>query len=115
MALDSETLGSLRIDRSVQPTGGGSGKKIAIIVVSVVLVLTLAFFLWKWLAAKTIEVDTVVAEEQGSGPSLGNSVLNASGYVVARRMSTVASKVTGRVLEIFVEEGMAVKKDQVVA
>jgi RND family efflux transporter MFP subunit len=115
MALDSETLGSLRIDRSAQPTGGGSGRKIAIVVIAVVAVLALGFFLWKWLAAKTIEVDTVVAEEQGSGPSLGNSVLNASGYVVARRMSTVASKVTGRVLEIFVEEGMDVKKDQVVA
>jgi RND family efflux transporter MFP subunit len=42
-------------------------------------------------------------------------VLNASGYVVARRMSTVSSKVTGKVLEIYVEEGMEVKKDQVVA
>jgi RND family efflux transporter MFP subunit len=46
---------------------------------------------------------------------LGSSVLNASGYVVARRMSTVSSKVTGKVLEIYVEEGMEVKKDQVLA
>jgi RND family efflux transporter MFP subunit len=42
-------------------------------------------------------------------------VLNASGYVVARRMSTASSKVTGKVLEIYVEEGMEVKKDQVIA
>jgi RND family efflux transporter MFP subunit len=42
-------------------------------------------------------------------------VLNAAGYVVARRMSTVASKVTGRVMEIYVEEGQTVKKDEVVA
>ena len=42
-------------------------------------------------------------------------MLNASGYVVARRMATVSSKVTGKVLEIFVEEGMEVKKDQVLA
>jgi RND family efflux transporter MFP subunit len=67
------------------------------------------------LGGKTVEVTTIVAEEQSTGPSLGTSVLNASGYVVARRMSTVASKVTGRVLEIFVEEGQQVKKDEVVA
>jgi RND family efflux transporter MFP subunit len=42
-------------------------------------------------------------------------VLNASGYVVARRMSTVSSKVTGRISEILVEEGMAVEKDQIIA
>lgn len=115
MALDSETLGSLRIDRSAPPPHGGSGRTITMWVVVVVVIVAAGFGLWKWLGGKTIEVSTVVAEEQSSGPSLGNSVLNASGYVVARRMSTVASKVTGRVLEIFVEEGMEVTKDQVVA
>lgn len=64
---------------------------------------------------KPTEVSTVVAEADSSGPSLGTSVLNASGYVVARRMATVSSKVTGKVLEIYVEEGMEVKKDQVLA
>ncbi len=42
-------------------------------------------------------------------------VLEASGYVVARRMATVSSKVTGKVAEIYVEEGMFVEKDQLVA
>jgi RND family efflux transporter MFP subunit len=115
MALDSDSLGSLRIDRSLPPSVGGSGKKIAVVIAVVAIVAAVGFGLWKWLGGKTVEVTTVVAEELGSGPSLGNSVLNASGYVVARRTSTVASKVTGRVLEIFVEEGMDVKKDQVVA
>jgi RND family efflux transporter MFP subunit len=114
MALDSETLGSLRIDRSVQPSGG-AGRSILIWAVVISLVAGAAIGLWMWLGGKTTEVTTVVAEEESSGPSMGNSVLNASGYVVARRLSTVASKVTGRVLEIFVEEGMTVEKDQVVA
>jgi RND family efflux transporter MFP subunit len=74
-----------------------------------------AIGLWLWLGGKATEVTTVVAEEESSGPSLGSSVLNASGYVVARRMATVSSKVTGKVLEIYVEEGMEVKKDQVLA
>ncbi len=110
MALDSETLGSLRIDRSAVPSGGGSGKKIAVWVVALALLAGAGFGIWAWLGGKTLEVTTVVAEEESSGPSLGTSVLNAAGYVVARRMSTVASKVTGRVLEIYVEEGMEVKK-----
>ena len=50
----------------------------------------------------------------GAGASAG-TVLNASGYVTARRRATVSSKVTGKVLEVFVEEGKAVKKGQVLA
>jgi HlyD family secretion protein len=42
-------------------------------------------------------------------------VLNASGYVVARRRATVSSKVTGKVVEVNVEEGQAVRKGQVLA
>jgi RND family efflux transporter MFP subunit len=42
-------------------------------------------------------------------------VLNASGYVTARRRATVSSKVTGKVLEVFVEEGQAVRKGEVLA
>jgi len=115
MPLDSDSLGSLRIDRSAPATGGGGGKRLIYIVGTVVVLAGVAFGAWKMFGGHTTEVTTVVAEAETSGPSLGNSVLNASGYVVARRMSTVASKVTGRVLEIYVEEGMAVKKDQVVA
>ena len=115
MALDSDSLGSLRIDRSANATSSGAGKRLLYIGVAAVVVIGAAIDLWLWLGAKTIEVTTVTAEADSSGPSLGNSVLNASGYVVARRMSTVSSKVTGKVLEIYVEEGMEVKKDQVVA
>ncbi len=45
----------------------------------------------------------------------GASVLDASGYVVARRQATVSSKIAGKVLEVLIEEGMTVEKDQVVA
>lgn len=115
MPLDSDSLGSLRIDRSVSTSAGGGSKRLIYIGVAVVIAAALAFGLWSWLGKKTLEVTTVTVEADSSGPSLGNSVLNASGYVVARRMSTVSSKVTGKVLEIYVEEGMEVKKDQVVA
>ncbi len=115
MPLDSDSLGSLRIDRSAPASGGGSDKPLIYIGLTVVLVAAAGFGLWKWLGGKTTEVTTVVAEADSTGPSLGNSVLNASGYVVARRMATVSSKVTGKIEEILVEEGMTVKKDQVLA
>jgi len=112
MALDTESLGSLRIDRSTVSSGGNrTGLYVTIAVVLVVL----AAGAWFYLRPKPTEITTVVAEAESSGPSLGTSVLNASGYVVARRMATVSSKVTGKVLEIYVEEGMEVKKDQVLA
>ena len=50
-----------------------------------------------------------------SSTKAASSVLDASGYVVARRQATVSSKVTGKVLEVLVEEGMSVEKDQIVA
>jgi RND family efflux transporter MFP subunit len=114
MPLDTETLGSLRIERSSQSAEGG-GKKLLLWGGGAVLVLVAivaAFFVF---GGKTTEVTTVVAEAESSGPSLGNAVLNASGYVVARRMATVSSKVTGKIQEILVEEGMQVEKDQVLA
>src|SRR5690606_14232650 len=43
------------------------------------------------------------------------SVLDATGYIRARRYATVSSKVTGKVAEVLIEEGMAVERDQIVA
>jgi len=112
MALDTESLGSLRIDRTTVSSGGNRTGLYATIAV---IVVVLAAGAWFYLRPKPTEITTVVAEAESSGPSLGTSVLNASGYVVARRMATVSSKVTGKVLEIYVEEGMEVKKNQVLA
>ena len=115
MPLDSDSLGSLRIDRSTRPDHGASGKRLLYIAIGVVLLVAASVGAWLWLGRKTLEVTTVTAEAESTGPSLGTSVLNASGYVVARRMATVSSKVTGKIQEILVEEGMTVEKDQVLA
>ena len=115
MPLDSDSLGSLRIDRTAPAADGGGAKRLIYIGGGVLLLAALGVGAWLLFGGKTTEVTTVVAEAQSTGPSLGNSVLNASGYVVARRQATVSSKVTGKIQEIFVEEGMTVKKDQVLA
>jgi RND family efflux transporter MFP subunit len=56
---------------------------------------------------------TVVAREVSIGGD--QTVLNASGYVTARRQATVSSKVTGKVEEVLIEEGMEVAAGQVLA
>jgi len=68
---------------------------------------------WWFLRPGTPEVTTVVAREVRLDQEA--TVLNASGYVTARRQATISSKVTGRVLEVLVEEGMEVEEGQLMA
>src|SRR5690606_6198209 len=49
------------------------------------------------------------------GSSTSTTVLNASGYVVAKRQATVSAKVTGKIAEVLIEEGMEVTADQLLA
>jgi RND family efflux transporter MFP subunit len=63
------------------------------------------------LAVETVVVRFNPQDEEGAG----QRVLEASGYVVARRQATVASKVIGRVTEVRVEEGQTVEKGAVIA
>jgi RND family efflux transporter MFP subunit len=107
-----EDLASLKIDTSERGGGGRKGLWIGL----VVLAVAVAAGWWFWatrLQAASEKVATVTAK---SGASSGpGSVLNASGYVTARRRATVSSKVTGKVVEIFVEEGQSVRQGQVLA
>jgi len=110
------SLDALRIDRSSHApihhrSGGGMGWWIFLLIV---LLGAGGFWFWKN-KEKAPEVKTVVARSQGSGGSSAKTLLNASGYVTTRLDATVSSKVTGKVKEILVEEGMKVEKDQVLA
>ena len=64
--------------------------------------------------ASTVAVRTAVAQNLAAVPA-GDSVLDATGYVVARRQATVSSKTTGKVVEVLVEEGMHVEEGQLLA
>tara|TARA_B110000263_G_scaffold246849_1_gene258592 strand:- start:44 stop:1186 length:1143 start_codon:yes stop_codon:yes gene_type:complete len=61
------------------------------------------------------EVSSVLVKPVSVSGSPSASVLDASGYVTARRQATVSSKITGKVMEVFIEEGMFVKKGQILA
>ncbi|MBC8476686.1 MAG: efflux RND transporter periplasmic adaptor subunit, partial [Gammaproteobacteria bacterium] len=73
---------------------------------------------WFWYVAgeEPLLVDLVKAEPAGrQGTSQGETVLDASGYVTARRQATVSSKFTGKVTEVFIEEGVHVEANQLLA
>src|SRR5690606_16269606 len=110
---NADLLRELRIGRSSGPPRSRKGLWIALAAIAVVLALAAAGW-WLFAGDKPVPVQTAtaVALSSGSAPA---SVLDASGYVVARRMATVSAKITGRVREVLIEEGMQVEEGQVMA
>ncbi len=108
-------LSELRIDRSDEDSSG-SGRPIKWFV-AIAIVAGIGFvglYIDFPTEAATTPVRTVVARTMAAAPA-GDSVLDATGYVVARRQATVSAKVTGKVLEVLVEEGMTVAAEQLLA
>lgn len=114
MNTSADLLNQLRIDRSAPPPPSSRrGAWIAAAVVAAVVVLALLGWL---LFGRGKAVDVHVAEAVAIGNSGGEaSVLDATGYVVARRMATVSAKITGKVREVLIEEGQHVQAGQVMA
>ncbi len=110
MSPDREALDALRIDRE-RPAR--RRPPLSLFVAASAVVAAAAGLLW-WISRPgAIVVRTVVAQE--TSPGSDRTLLNASGYVTARRDATVSSKVTGKVVEVVVEEGMKVEAGQVLA
>jgi RND family efflux transporter MFP subunit len=111
-------LNSLRIDRTKREEHSTPAKKKKLFVwAGLVIILIIAAVIigsvWNDLFSSAIEVKLTTVSLQS--PSQSNAVLTASGYVVAQRKASVASKGTGRLEYLGVVEGDKVKKDQVVA
>jgi RND family efflux transporter MFP subunit len=111
MSPDAPNLDSLRIHRRDEPE---NKSRLGLIVLLVLALLALGGAAWFFTRPRPVEVKTVLAREAG-GPHADRTVLNASGYVTARRAATVSSKVTGKVIEVLVEEGMKVQEGQILA
>jgi RND family efflux transporter MFP subunit len=108
----SDLLEQLRRDRTPAAVPRRRGRR-ALLALLVLLLLAGA----GWLVAARATVPTVrtaVAKSAGGEPGAG-SVLDASGYVTARRQATVSAKVTGKVVEVLIEEGQRVKEGDVLA
>ena len=117
MSRDSQSdkkalLNELRIDRSAAPLSTVRPLKWFLLIA---LAGGAAFVLWFFEfpgEEAPLAVSTAVAQ---AAPGAGPSVLDATGYVVARRQATVSSKATGKVVEVLIEEGVVVEEGQLLA
>lgn len=110
MSRPEDMLKELRIDRR-----SAASKKTRSRRWPWVLVIVIALFggVLVLRALRPITVETAVAVDAAqSGPT---SLLDASGFVTARRIATVSSKITGRVLEVNIEEGQRVAEGELLA
>jgi len=108
--MNRPSLDELRIER--KPERRATAWPWIVLAVVLVAASTAGFFYWSG-SARTIAVQTAIAREIQK--TSASTVLNASGYVTARRQATVSSKFTGKVTEVLIEEGMDVETGQVLA
>jgi len=111
MSAPRPSLEGLRIDRTKASATRGPSTKLVVILVAL---LALAAAAWWWFHRETpLPVRTATVREIASGQP--TTLLNASGYVTARRLATVSSKITGKIVEVLVEEGTRVDEGQILA
>jgi RND family efflux transporter MFP subunit len=104
-----DPLQELRIDRADRE---GGGYRALWLVLSALLIGVVGAGIYFGVAGKVVAVETAVAEAPQSGPA---AVLDATGYVIARRQATVSSKISGKLAEVLIEEGVRVEADQLLA
>jgi RND family efflux transporter MFP subunit len=114
----SALLNQLRIDRGSAPPPADRGW-LKWVGLALVLVLLAGLAGW-WLSRPSgVPVKVITAQAlkgaDGSGAVAGASLLDASGYVVARRKATVAAKITDKVMQVMIEEGQHIKSGDIVA
>ncbi len=111
MAVDKGALEALRIERRAESDRPSGGRRW--LAAGLALVVVAGLVGW-WLGRPAVaEVRTAAARAVAA--ETAGTVLNASGYVTARRQATVSSKVTGKVVEVLIEEGMRVDEGQLLA
>lgn len=135
----SKLLNDLKIDRNEDESGGGVSVFVTIILVVIALLLGgggTYFYLGgaqesepRQIAAKSIEKTPAVtgadekaaSDDQATGQSatraapVSDRLLNASGYITARRIATVSAEIMGLLKDVYVEEGMSVNEGDVLA
>ena len=109
----SELLKQLRIDRSdpISPRPWARW----FVLVGCMLVVLAGGLLWGALTRPEPATVRIAVTRAASQEPVANTVLDASGYVTARRQATVSAKITGKVAEVLIEEGMRVKEGDVLA
>jgi RND family efflux transporter MFP subunit len=104
-------LSGLRIEERVRTAGTGR-KTRRLIAGSAVIIIVIA---GAFLAFRSRAAVVTVAEARPAGDPAATALLNASGYITPRRRATVAAKITARVVDVYVDEGMVVTEGQLLA
>jgi RND family efflux transporter MFP subunit len=104
-------LSSLRIDDHARKTGN-RGKRLGWLAGFLLIILAGAAAAFRFKDPK-LAVEVTTARNAANAPA--QALLNASGYVTPRRRSSVAAKITGKVIEVDTDEGMQVKEGQIIA
>jgi RND family efflux transporter MFP subunit len=108
-------LGQLRIDDRQREGEAGAGRRPWILGGIVLVAALVVAGVWLTLSGRgALPVHTAVAQPIG-GAASNASVLDATGYVTARREATVSAQITGTLIEVLIEEGEHVKAGQVLA
>ncbi|MDD2763517.1 MAG: efflux RND transporter periplasmic adaptor subunit [Opitutaceae bacterium] len=110
MASEPNALDELKIHRPAIPSRTPG---IAVLAGAAAIALLAAVAVWWSGRARAVPVRTAPVQPAPAGGD--TTLLNASGYVTARREATVSSKVTGPIVEVLIEEGMRVTEGQVLA
>ncbi|NII09828.1 efflux RND transporter periplasmic adaptor subunit [Oleiagrimonas sp. C23AA] len=110
---EGDLLEQLKIDRGQREDGSGHGRRWPWLAGVVVLLVALGAGFWWW-QQRPVQVNVVSAERPQSGAAAA-AVLQATGYVTARRQATVSAQITGTLTQVLIEEGDHVRKGQVLA
>ena len=110
----SDLLKELRIDSRHREDAGGAARWPWIAGAIVLAIVLLGGGAWFFFGGKTFDVQaaTAIAPAAGGGDA---AVLQATGYVTARREATVSTQITGTLTDVLIEEGEHVDKGQVLA
>jgi RND family efflux transporter MFP subunit len=111
--MGNEDLSKLKIDKSETVAGPKQKKKLFRTVGALAVVLLMVVLYMNGIFTPAVKVETASVTQ--TYPSQAFTLLNASGYVVAQRKAAIASKATGRLVSLSVEEGSRVKKGDIVA
>lgn len=135
MSEKSDLLGKLKIDRSPEPAPQGGIKPLWVAVIALLAAGGTGGAVYQYFPKEVkVAAPAPAAPQQAAGqngdtpaptartaavqpgePEQGERILNASGYITARRMATVSAEIMGLIKHVTVEEGMLVEEGQVLA
>jgi RND family efflux transporter MFP subunit len=109
----SRLISQLKIDRAAEVE---TPSRWPIFVAALVIIVALGAAAAWFFLPRGIPVGVATAAPAPAEAAIGpGTILDASGYVVARRQATVSSKITGKVVQVAIEEGQRVARDEIIA